>query len=52
MEKVSSLKDDLDMAFEQCVYCLYGHPNKKGKAKHLQDHNVSTVSSGGVKGIG
>ena len=40
----SSLLDDYQQAFEQCVYCLYGHPNRKGKAKHLQDHNVAGVA--------
>uniref|UniRef100_A0A2C9JR21 Calcineurin-binding protein cabin-1 n=1 Tax=Biomphalaria glabrata TaxID=6526 RepID=A0A2C9JR21_BIOGL len=37
-------KDREDIHFEQCVYCLYGHPNKKGRARHLTDHNVSPIS--------
>ncbi|XP_061174422.1 calcineurin-binding protein cabin-1-like [Saccostrea echinata] len=36
--------DDLRQMYEQCVYCLYGHPNKKGKAKHLADHNVPPLT--------
>ncbi|XP_052231892.1 calcineurin-binding protein cabin-1-like isoform X2 [Dreissena polymorpha] len=39
----SRLLEDCQQSFEQCVYCLYGHPNKKGKAKHLQDHNVLNI---------
>jgi len=38
-------KEELEMALEQCFYCLYGHPNKKGRApKHLEDHCVTPVS--------
>ena len=37
-------KEDLDAGVEQAFYCLYGHPNKRAKAKHLQDHNVTPVS--------
>ncbi|XP_012945671.1 uncharacterized protein LOC101852743 [Aplysia californica] len=36
-------KEALSTAFEQCVFCLYGHPNKRGKAKHLSEHNSSPV---------
>ena len=36
-------KEDLDNAMEQCFYCMYGHPNKRAKAKHLQDHNAEQV---------
>ncbi|KAF9407171.1 hypothetical protein HW555_012710 [Spodoptera exigua] len=25
---------------EQCVFCLFGHPGRKNKLKHLVDHNV------------
>ena len=38
------LKEDLEHMLEQCFYCLYGHPNKRGKAKHLEDHNAAEVS--------
>ncbi|WAR03684.1 CABIN-like protein [Mya arenaria] len=40
----SRFNEDYQQAFEQCVYCLYGHPNKKGKARHLQDHNAANIS--------
>jgi calcineurin-binding protein cabin-1 len=36
-------KEDLDSMIEQCFFCLYGHPNKKAKTKHLQDHNAEPV---------
>ena len=39
----NSIKDELETAFEQCVFCLYGHPNKKAKARHLFDHNAPSV---------
>nr|KAG5701968.1 hypothetical protein BaRGS_034550 [Batillaria attramentaria] len=38
-----SVKEDLETAFEQCVLCLYKHPNKKGKARHLYDHNATPI---------
>ncbi|XP_070531569.1 calcineurin-binding protein cabin-1-like [Ptychodera flava] len=38
-----ALRQDLCLALEQCFYCLYGHPNKKTKARHLQDHGVEEV---------
>jgi hypothetical protein len=42
----TSVQADLNTAFEQCVLCLYGHPNKKGKARHLDfDHNAPCVRS-------
>ncbi|XP_062592133.1 calcineurin-binding protein cabin-1-like [Saccostrea cucullata] len=40
----SKYTEDLRQMYEQCVYCLYGHPNKKGKAKHLADHNAPPLS--------
>ncbi|KAJ8299281.1 hypothetical protein KUTeg_023341, partial [Tegillarca granosa] len=39
----STFKEELEQAFEQCIFCLYGHPNKKGKARHLLDHNAPLV---------
>ncbi|GFS04509.1 calcineurin-binding protein cabin-1-like [Elysia marginata] len=35
--------EDASSAFEQCVYCLYNHPNKRGRARHLSDHNAPPV---------
>jgi len=28
----------------QALYCLYAHPSKKSKLKHLVDHGVSNVA--------
>ena len=36
-------REEYQQAFEQCVFCLYGHPNRKGKAKHLQVRNVRHI---------
>ncbi|KAK3753418.1 hypothetical protein RRG08_056311 [Elysia crispata] len=33
----------ISSAFEQCVFCLYNHPNKRGRARHLSDHNAAPV---------
>ncbi|XP_019641874.1 PREDICTED: calcineurin-binding protein cabin-1-like isoform X1 [Branchiostoma belcheri] len=38
-----SLKEHLEMSLEQCYYCLYGHPNKKAKARHLMEHESPQV---------
>jgi len=42
-DDVQQYKDDIDVALEQCFYCLYGHPNKRAKAKHLDDHSANPV---------
>ncbi|KAL5007713.1 hypothetical protein ScPMuIL_016519 [Solemya velum] len=44
MMKHSQFKQELDIAFEQCVYCLYGYPNKKGKSRRLQDHIAPQIT--------
>ncbi|XP_054714787.1 LOW QUALITY PROTEIN: calcineurin-binding protein cabin-1-like [Uloborus diversus] len=36
-------KEDLETGLEQCIYCLYGHPNKRTRAKHLQEHNTKQI---------
>lgn len=36
--------EDLNNGIEQCFYCLYGHPHRRGKVKHLQEHNAKQVS--------
>ncbi|XP_076347198.1 calcineurin-binding protein cabin-1-like isoform X4 [Tachypleus tridentatus] len=36
-------KEELEMAVEQCFYCLYAHPSKRTKAKHLQEHNAPQI---------
>ena len=33
----------LKKACDQALYCLYGHPNKRSKLKHLVDHGVPNV---------
>ena len=35
--------EELGQAVEQCFYCLYGHPTKKGRYRHLVDHNSPWV---------
>ncbi|XP_033111840.1 calcineurin-binding protein cabin-1-like isoform X2 [Anneissia japonica] len=36
-------QSDLEHALEQSFYCLYSHPNRKAKAKHLVDHGVDEL---------
>jgi len=43
VEDVHNCKDEIDAALEQCFYCLYGHPHKRAKAKHLEDHSANPV---------
>lgn len=42
-DKPHAFKDELDQAFEQCVFCLYGYPTKKAKTRYLQDHNALQI---------
>ena len=35
--------EQIKTALEQAVFCLYAHPSKKSKARHLTDHNVSQL---------
>jgi len=44
VDDVRDSKDEIEAALEQCFYCLYGHPNKRTKAKHLEDHATNPVS--------
>ncbi|XP_071040839.1 calcineurin-binding protein cabin-1 isoform X2 [Parasteatoda tepidariorum] len=37
-------REDLETGLEQCIYCLYGHPHKRTRAKHLQEHNSKQIS--------
>ena len=37
-------EENIKMAIEQCFYCLFNHPSKRSKAKHLEEHNAETVS--------
>jgi len=43
-DKILSYEDELRVSIEQCIYCLYNHPSKRTKAKHLEDHNTEPVS--------
>ena len=43
LDEPHPFKSHLENALEQCYYCLYGHPNKRAKAKHLQDHSAPQV---------
>ncbi|XP_056273916.1 calcineurin-binding protein cabin-1 isoform X2 [Pseudoliparis swirei] len=36
-------KEELEMALEQCFFCLYGYPSKKSKARYLEDHSSPQV---------
>ncbi|XP_076114418.1 calcineurin-binding protein cabin-1-like isoform X3 [Mytilus galloprovincialis] len=44
-EKSSSeiFNEELGQAVEQCFFCLYGHPTKKGRYRHLMDHNAPQI---------
>ncbi|GIY38511.1 calcineurin-binding protein cabin-1 [Caerostris extrusa] len=37
-------KEELETGLEQCIYCLYGHPHKRTRAKHLQEHNARQIT--------
>ncbi|KAM9858179.1 calcineurin-binding protein cabin-1 [Aulostomus maculatus] len=36
-------KEELEMALEQCLFCLYAYPSKKSKARFLEDHSSPQV---------
>ncbi|XP_030622423.1 calcineurin-binding protein cabin-1 [Chanos chanos] len=36
-------KEELEMALEQCFYCLYAYPSKKSKARYLEEHSAQQV---------
>ncbi|KAK2144096.1 hypothetical protein LSH36_785g00023 [Paralvinella palmiformis] len=42
-DKILSYEDELRVSIEQCIYCLYNHPSKRTKAKHLEDHNTEPL---------
>merc|ERR1719430_1989117 len=35
--------EHIRMHLDQAIYCLYAHPSKKSRARHLVDHNVSQI---------
>lgn len=37
-------REELEMALEQCVFCLYAYPSKKSKARYLEEHSSPQVS--------
>ncbi|KAK3103259.1 hypothetical protein FSP39_017896, partial [Pinctada imbricata] len=43
LKEKNKYKNLVRQAYEQCIYCLYGHPNKKGRARHLMDHNAPQI---------
>ncbi|XP_034068450.1 calcineurin-binding protein cabin-1 isoform X2 [Gymnodraco acuticeps] len=36
-------KEELEMALEQSLFCLYAYPSKKSKARYLEDHSSPQV---------
>ncbi|XP_038560591.1 calcineurin-binding protein cabin-1 isoform X2 [Micropterus salmoides] len=36
-------KEELEMALEQCFFCLYAYPSKKSKTRYLEDHSSPQV---------
>ncbi|XP_048100063.1 calcineurin-binding protein cabin-1 isoform X8 [Alosa alosa] len=36
-------KEELEMALEQCFYCLYAYPSKKSKPRYLEEHSAPQV---------
>ncbi|XP_045145500.1 calcineurin-binding protein cabin-1 [Echinops telfairi] len=42
-EDTHPYKEELETALEQCFYCLYSFPSKKGKARYLEEHSAQQV---------
>ena len=42
--KERALADQLRKNLDQAMYCLYAHPSKKSKLKHLVDHAVPNIA--------
>ncbi|XP_038221203.1 calcineurin-binding protein cabin-1-like [Zerene cesonia] len=38
---ISKCLEQVRQYLEQCVYCLYGHPERKQKLKYIADHNAT-----------
>ncbi|XP_072288589.1 calcineurin-binding protein cabin-1 [Eucyclogobius newberryi] len=36
-------REELEVALEQCFFCLYAYPSKKSKARYLEDHSSPQV---------
>ncbi|KAL0979452.1 hypothetical protein UPYG_G00185250 [Umbra pygmaea] len=43
VEDTHPFKEELEMALEQCIYCLYAYPSKKSKARYLEEHSSPQV---------
>lgn len=41
----ATVRNKLSAELSQCFLCLYGHPNKKRRAKHLEDHGAEQVKN-------
>ncbi len=39
-----SVAEDLKRSLDQALFCLYSHPSKKSRAKHLVDHGASALA--------
>lgn len=37
-------QEDLEQSIEQCFYCLYGHPSRKSRSRHLQEHGSPQIA--------
>ena len=42
--KDRAMADQLRKNLDQAMYCLYAHPSKKSKLKHLVDHSVPNIA--------
>merc|ERR1712020_79881 len=42
--KERAMADQLRKNLDQAMFCLYAHPSKKSKLKHLVDHSVPNVA--------
>lgn len=42
-EETHPYKEELEMALEQCFYCLYAYPSKKSKPRYLEEHSAPQV---------
>ena len=38
-----AFRADMEVAIEQAFFCLFGYPQKKSRARHLNDHNAAAV---------
>uniref|UniRef100_A0A8D3DRW8 Calcineurin-binding protein cabin-1 n=1 Tax=Scophthalmus maximus TaxID=52904 RepID=A0A8D3DRW8_SCOMX len=43
LSSTAPYKEELEMALEQCFFCLFAYPSKKSKARYLEDHSSPQV---------